>query len=131
MYSGEFEWNEILYQGKYEPLISKELWAKVQSILEYRYGAKTRKTKYDFTYTGLLTCGHCGCALVAEIKKCKYIYYHCTGYKGKCPEAYTREENLDKQLKGSLKRISLKEDVLEWMKTALQRSHIDKKTVSR
>jgi len=31
-------------------------------------------------------CGRCGCALVGEKKKGKYVYYHCTGNKGKCPE---------------------------------------------
>jgi hypothetical protein len=37
-------------------------------------------------------CGHCGCALVAEKKKGRYVYYHCTG---KCFEPYTREEVRD------------------------------------
>ena len=30
--------------------------------------------------------------MVGEIKKNRYVYYHCTGYKQKCPERYTREE---------------------------------------
>jgi predicted metal-binding protein len=41
-----------------------------------------------------ITCGHCGGAMVGEIKKRRYIYYHCTGFKGKCPGPYTREEVL-------------------------------------
>ena len=39
--------------------------------------------------------GICGCALVAEKKKGKYIYDHCTGNKGKCPVPYAREEVLE------------------------------------
>src|SRR5262245_6353864 len=35
----------------------------------------------DFTFSGLISCGHCGCALVAEIKKGRYVYDHCTGSK--------------------------------------------------
>jgi site-specific DNA recombinase len=31
-------------------------------------------------------------ALVGEKKKGKYVYYRCTGNKGKCPEPYAREE---------------------------------------
>ena len=30
-----------------------------------------------------MTCGECGCKIVAEIKKKKYIYYHCTWGLGK------------------------------------------------
>jgi hypothetical protein len=31
--------------------------------------------------------------MVGEIKKARYVYCHCTGYKGKCLEPYTREES--------------------------------------
>jgi Resolvase, N terminal domain len=39
---------------------------------------KTRKVKHYFEYTGLVHCGHCGCLLVGEQKKGKYVCYHCT-----------------------------------------------------
>jgi hypothetical protein len=29
-------------------------------------------------------CHDCGCAVVGEIKKKRYVYYHCTGYADKC-----------------------------------------------
>jgi len=32
--------------------------------------------------------------MVGEIKKGRYVYYHCTGYKQKCGEPYVREEVL-------------------------------------
>jgi hypothetical protein len=53
-------------------------------------------------FHGLVFCGHCGCALTAEIKKGRYVYYHCTGYKGKCPEKYVREEEMARSLFASL-----------------------------
>ena len=49
---------------------------------------------YNWAFQGLMFCGHCGCALVAEIKKKRYVYYHCTGNKGKCPEKWVREEEV-------------------------------------
>lgn len=55
----------------------------------------TEVTKHEFTFSGFVNCGHCGCALVAKKKKGKYVYYHCTGNKGKCPEPCTREEVLE------------------------------------
>ena len=37
--------------------------------------------------------------MVAELKKGRYVYYHCTGGKGtKCPEPYTREERLTEEI---------------------------------
>jgi hypothetical protein len=35
--------------------------------------------------------------MVGELKKGKYTYYHCTGYKGSCNEPYTREEVLNQE----------------------------------
>ena len=61
----------------------------------------------------MVFCGHCGCALTAEKKKGRYVYYHCTGHKGKCPEKYVREEVLAEQFGEALKAIKLEGDVLE------------------
>ncbi len=72
----------------------RECWQRVQELLDARAENKTRKVKHDFAYTGLVHCGHCGCLLVGELKKGKYVYYHCTGNRGKCPEPYTRQEIL-------------------------------------
>src|ERR1035441_4304026 len=37
--------------------------------------AKTHRKKmtHDFTYSGIITCGHCGCSMVAELKKGRYV----------------------------------------------------------
>jgi site-specific DNA recombinase len=57
------------------------------------------------------------------LKKKQYVYYHCTGYKGKCPEKYVREEEIARQFGEALKAIQLDGEVLEWIKTALKGSH--------
>ena len=94
IYTGEFEYGGKRYQGIHEPLVSRVVWERCQEILDGRHQKKHRKTKHDFAFSGFITCGHCGCSLVGEIKKGRYVYYHCTGYRGKCPERYAREENL-------------------------------------
>ena len=33
---------------------------------------------------GLIACSKCGCSVIGEIKKQRYVYYHCTGYAEKC-----------------------------------------------
>ncbi|MGA2637648.1 MAG: zinc ribbon domain-containing protein [Methylocella sp.] len=52
----------------------------------------------------LIACQACGWAVVAEIKKERYVYYHCTGYADKCQgnpascrRKYVREEALEAQ----------------------------------
>ena len=67
------------------------------------------------------------CALVGELKKGRYVYYHCTAYKGKCPEPYTREEVLEKRFTELLKGISFSQEVLTWVTRALRESHGDER----
>ena len=96
-------------------------------ILDGRGSKRTRRVKDQFAFSGLIACGHCGCALVGEMKKGRYMYYHCTGYKGKCLERYVREEVLETEFTKLLKGISFAEDVLGWVKQALRASHADER----
>ena len=84
LYTGWFEWNGKLYQGKHEPLVSVEIWERVQGAMNGRNASKHRRMTHDFAFSGLIACAKCGCSVVGEIKKQKYIYYHCTGYVDKC-----------------------------------------------
>ena len=122
LYMGDFDWDGTTYQGTHEPLVTRECWERVQALLEARARTKTRKVKHDFAYTGLVRCGHCGCVLVGEIKKARYVYYHCTGYKGKCPEPYTRQERLTSEFADILRNLVVPQPVLEWLGDAVLES---------
>jgi hypothetical protein len=67
--------------------------------------------------------------MVGEVKKGRYVYYHCTGYKGKCPEPYTREEILEAKFTELMRGISFSKEVLAWVTLALRESHADQKKV--
>jgi site-specific DNA recombinase len=126
LYTGNFDWNGRRFVGRHLALVSHELWERVQAILEDRNARKAgRKTKNEFAFSGLISCGHCGCALVGELKKGRYVYYHCTGYKGKCPEPYVREEVLSERFSAVLGRLSFGDEVVSWVRTALLDSHTD------
>jgi site-specific DNA recombinase len=84
LYAGWFEWNGRFYQGRHEPLVSVELWERAQRVLNGRFLKKHRRVTHDFAFSGLIACGKCGCSVVGEIKKQRYVYYHCTGYADKC-----------------------------------------------
>ncbi len=123
IYYGRFTWAGKEYQGKFEPIISKDLYDRVQEVMVDKGNRRTRQQKHDWAFQGLLSCGHCGCAMTAEFKKQRYTYYHCTGFKGKCPEKYVREEEVARQLGEALKAIQLDEEILQWIKSALKDSH--------
>ena len=115
------------YQGTHEPLVSRELWDLVQQGLDGQHSKPLRRAKRDFAFARLISCGHCGCAVVGEVKKRRYVYYHCTGYKGKCPEPYVREEVLEQQFTALLDRLVFDEEVLDWVREALTESHEDER----
>ena len=112
LYAGVFEWNGRSYVGTHQPLVSPELWERVQGVLDGRQANKHRRAKHNFAFSGLIACGHCGCSIVGEIKKQRYIYYHCTGYKGRCDEPYVREEILERQFSDLLGRLSFDDEAL-------------------
>jgi site-specific DNA recombinase len=127
LYSGDFDWNGKRYTGRHDAIVSRDVWVEVQDVLEGRHARKTRRSKRDFAFSGLITCGHCGCALVGEIKKQRYVYYHCSGFRGKCPEPYVREEVIASQFAAVLDQLAFDDDVLAWVRTALLASHADEK----
>ena len=134
LYTGWFEWNGKLYQGKHEPLVSVELWERVQGVMDGRNGSKRRRMTHDFAFSRLVACAKCGCSVVGEIKKQKYIYYHCTGYADKCRgepayccRKYVREEVLERQFTAMLGQLRFDDEVLEWVRQALHTSHADER----
>ena len=119
IYTGDFDYGGRTYEGCHEPLVSREVWDRVQEILDGRHVNKHRKVTHDFVYSGMVRCGHCGCSMVGEVKKGRYVYYHCTGYRGKCPGPYTREEILQQQFATALRNLVVPPEVFAWLKSEL------------
>jgi DNA invertase Pin-like site-specific DNA recombinase len=123
-YTGAFVWNGKRYPGKHPPLIDKALFDRAQAVAAQRND--TRATAHRFPYTGLLKCAACGCAITAEIKKDRYVYYHCTFDKGSCGGQYVREEELERQFEAILGELQFSEALLDWMREALRQSQKEK-----
>ena len=68
-YTGDFDWDGTRYKGTHPPLVGPDLWEHVQDVLHGRGRARTRRAKHNFAFSRLITCGHCGCALVGDRKK--------------------------------------------------------------
>ncbi len=108
-YTGFFEWDKTVYRGTHETLVSPALFDQVQSVMHGHNRPKYRK--HEFAFGGLLTCAHDSLSITAEVKKGKYVYYHCTGYKGKCGMPYMRQEALSEKLGQLLKGIHIPDEV--------------------
>jgi hypothetical protein len=122
IYTSDFDFDGIAYKGTHEPLVSRETWERVQAILDGRTSGKSRQTKRQFTLTGLIHCGRCGCLMVGELKKSRYVYYHCTGSRGRCGDPYVREERLLQDIAGGLKQLVVAQPTLSWLKRTVTES---------
>lgn len=123
-YIGKFKYKGLIYEGKHEPLIDIDLFNSVQKRL--REYTKTRSHDIEFDYAGLIRCGHCGCQMTAELKKGKYIYYHCTGNKGgNCKRKNIRQELIDEVIEELVERIAkaIPDNLLDDIKQVLKETH--------
>ncbi len=125
-YYGHFSYTGKLYRGVHQPLIDKRLWERIQTRLTK--GTPKAITKKEFQFSGLLTCGDCGCAIVGEIKKGRFVYYHCSRNKKECSEraVYVREEKLAEQFEETIKSIRVPEESIEQIVSILKESYHDK-----
>jgi len=118
-YYGVFEYPEKSgnwYTGKHEPLVTKELFDKVQEQL--KRDQIVRSELKEFAFTKLMSCGLCGSGVTADEKfkkrkdgsTIRYVYYGCTRAKNiNCKCGYLREEELIEQLVKLMDQIDLNE----------------------
>lgn len=121
IYVGEFLWDGVRYRGKDPTLVTRDLWENVQEKLAGPTYA--RDPDLEFAFIGMVTCGHCGYGLTAELKKKQYIYYRCT--KRCTTEKYVREEQLVTLFGQELKKLSLPPHLSEALVSNLRESRHD------
>lgn len=108
-YYGKFEYprgSGNWYEGIHTPLISKELFDRVQKrFITYKH--RRRSHLREFPFVRLMRCGLCGSGITADEKLkplkngdiAKYVYYGCTRSRDiVCRAQYVREEELMTQL---------------------------------
>jgi hypothetical protein len=110
-YAGSFRWEDKIYPGTHTPLVDRNVFEQVQAVFKSHNKPKHRKR--EFAFAGMLTCAYDECSVTAEIKREKYIYYHCTGHRGKCELPYFREEELGDRLGQVLRDIHIPDGILK------------------
>lgn len=118
-YYGYFYQNSELYKGNYEPLVSKQLWDKVQKALTNR--SKPKLTSWESKWNGLAYCGVCGCAVTVTNKTkhykrtdrtVTYSYAHCTHRRDNCTQPPIPISELQGQIVEAVSQITI--DVQAW-----------------
>lgn len=121
----------------YEPIIDKELFDKVQKVLETRKKERfCKEQKYagiPFVFRGLITC-KCGCAITPEHHKKgnkEYVYLRCSHQKGTCNQKLVNENNILKQLDNEIfHKIKISPTMHDQLKTSIIQSLEDEKKVN-
>ena len=113
-YYGKFEYpvgSGSWYDGLHEPIITKDLFNKVQEQITSH---NARSENKEFAFTRLMKCGLCGSGITGEEKHRKlkngsfnvHVYYGCTRYNDPyCRCRYIKEEDLIKQLSDMIDEI--------------------------
>lgn len=117
------------YPHRYEPIISKSLFDKVQEVINGYNRQNFKRTNKPYIFRGLIKCSECGCSITPEKQK-DYIYYHCTNFHGNCSNKRTwiREEDLLAQIQGFFQNLKLEPYALEKLKNELRVIHESEKT---
>jgi len=117
-YYGLIQRKEGLYIGRHKPMITEKEYWDAQEILG-RPGRPRAKT-HEFAFTGLIRCGECGSMITAEEKDNRfgshYAYYRCSKKKKqhpRCSQKYINANDLDAQILGYLKKITVHNRLLE------------------
>lgn len=121
-YYGDLKWNGEIYSGKQEPIITKDLFNKVQSILKRR-GKTSLVTKHNYLFKSRIFCEGCGGVLSWEKQK-GIIYGHCNNHlkSRNCPQkTYIKEETVEEPISDTFIKIAPKnEAMLNWIKEIIE-----------
>ena len=121
-YYGTVRWNDIVYRGSHEPIISKALFDKVQSIL-FRGIKNPQYRKHLPVFKAKISCSECEGLITWEIQK-GHWYGHCNHYRQCSQRKCIRQEKVETQLFPLFDKVAPKsERVLKWLEKALKESH--------
>lgn len=122
-YYGKLRWNNEVYVGKQEPLITRETFDMVQEVLKSKATPKYRK--HFPLFKKLLHCKECGGMITWEIQK-GHWYGHCNHYRDCSQKTWVKEADIEKQLTDVFETLKIKSPrIARWVRKALKESHKD------
>ncbi len=117
-YIGWFNWSGETWRGTHPLFVNPKTFARVQEVLAGHN--RPKYSKREIAFRGLMICANDDCMLTGDVQKKKYVYYRCTGYRGKCELPRFREEDIALRLGEPLKGLQVPADVVSRIVTALR-----------
>ena len=84
-YLGIVTFMGVQYEGRHKPLVSQELFDRVQEVLRLHGRSGERDRTHHHYLKGTLYCDSCGGRLCLTNAKGKYLYFFCIGRQAKRP----------------------------------------------
>jgi DNA invertase Pin-like site-specific DNA recombinase len=125
-YTGLMKVKGMTYEGKHEAIISPELFRKAQRKIQGN--RRSKGSKYQYLFQGLIKCHLCGRSMIAELQKNK-VYYRCQNRE--CLTKTIREDFAEKSFVNFLKQIDLPKNELELFSEAVSELVEDTTTVQQ
>lgn len=119
-YAGWIVNHDDAFEGLHEPIIDRETFDRVQTILNERADASARQVSSEYVLSGLIRCAVCGRAVVgvsAHGSKNKYRYYICAGRNEKgtisCASKRVSADAVEQIVRDQIVRLYAKYDLFE------------------
>ena len=123
-YFGVMKVKGNLYNHKYEPLITKELFDKCQEVrLGNTRTQHVRTTEKPFVFRGLLKCAVSGRRVSCDLKKGKFVYLMCRDPENPDKILYIPENQVLEQIKEVFKSFHLPSNLIAALTEHLKSGH--------
>jgi len=121
-YYGKMQWKGEFFNGKHQPIISKDLFDSVQEKLNRKFKSPLY-TKHLPVFKAKMTCAGCGGTVTWETQR-GHWYGHCNHYKDCSQKRFWRQEKIEDRLLPMFDKIAPKgEKVLKIIEKALKETH--------
>lgn len=118
-YTGQIIWNKKVYPGNHEPIVSQELFDKVQLKIKRKLSA-TQFKKHLFIFKGNIRCAECG-GIISWSQRKGHIYGTCNHYRSCSQNTRVREQDIIDQLMVYLKQMqAVTPDLIDWLENTMK-----------
>jgi site-specific DNA recombinase len=112
-----------VYEGRHEPLISQELFDKVQAVLVAHRHSGERDRKHQHYLKGTIRCGTCGSQLVYSRNNGNggvYEYFVCPkNQRGQCPQSYQPVDLVEAEIEAHYATVQFSAEEREQVRQAI------------
>lgn len=123
-YYGEMRIKGKLFQHKYQPLISRELFDRCEAVrLGNARATATRYSEKEFVFRGLIKCGTSGRVVTSDLKKGKHIYLICRDPAEPSRKVFVPEAEVVAQVRTALRSIQIPDALLAALLEHMKASH--------